>query len=87
MAKKKYTKPVVIVESFQLNAAVASACSTDPNKIVIHYGFDNCTAEEEEPGWGYFGNQCAYDVAVEGDGNDEICYHGLMPATEVALYS
>lgn len=86
MTKKKYTKPVVVVESFQLNAAVASACSKE-GKIPLNYGFKDCTAEDEDYGNTYFGNACVHNVEIIGDGNDEICYHGPIPATEVALYS
>jgi len=86
MMKKKYVKPYVVVESFQLNAAVASACSTD-NKLALHYAMDTCTAVEEAPGLNYFGNLCVHDVQVEGDGNDLICYHGPTPAETVAFNS
>ena len=86
MMKKKYVKPYVVVESFQLNAAVASACSTD-GKMPLHYAMDTCTAEEEAPGLNYFGDMCIHDVKVEGDGNDTICYHGPTPAESVAFNS
>ena len=85
--KKTYTKPYILVESFQLDAAIASACSTQ-NKIALNYGMDTCTAAEEAPGLNYFGNLCVHDVKVEGDGNDVICYHGPgVAATTVAMYS
>lgn len=72
--KKEYKKPYLLVESFQLDAAIAASCS--PGKIPLHYGLDSCTLEEEMFGFGYFGNLCIHDVKVEGDGNDTICYHG-----------
>lgn len=84
--KKKYVKPYIVVESFQLNAAVASACSKE-NKYPLNYGMDVCTLDEEEPGLNYFGPACIHNVHVEGDGNDLICYHGPTPANSVALYS
>ena len=84
--KKKYVKPYIVVESFQLNAAVASACSSE-NKLALHHGMDSCTAEEEAPTLNYFGNLCVHDVQIEGDGNDLICYHGPTPANTIALYS
>lgn len=73
--KKTYCKPYLFMESFQLNAAIAAACSKE-HKVALNYGMDTCTLEEEEPGLNYFGNACVHDVKVEGDGNDLICYHG-----------
>ncbi len=84
--KKTYVKPYVAVESFQLDAAIAAACSTE-NKIALHFGMNTCTAEEEAPGLNYFGNLCVHNVQVEGDGNDLICYHGPTPANTVAMNS
>ena len=78
--KKIYTKPYIAVESFQLDAAIAAACSTD-NKYTLGFGMNSCTLEDEKGstefiGSGYFGNNCVHDVKVEGDGNDLLCYHG-----------
>lgn len=72
--KKDYKKPYLLVESFQLDAAIAASCS--PGKIPLNYGLDSCTPLEEIPGLSYIGNLCIHDVKVEGDGNDWICYHG-----------
>lgn len=84
--KKSYNKPYLAVEFFQLDAAIAAACSTN-NLLAIHHGLDTCTAVEEAPGLNYFGDMCMHDVKVEGDGNDEICYHGPTPYTTVAMES
>lgn len=86
--KKKYVKPYIVVESFQLNAAVASSCKNS-GKLPLNYGMDVCTLVEEEPGLNYFGAACIHDVNVsQGDGNDEICYHGpVHSATDFALKS
>lgn len=86
MMKKKYTKPFVVVESFQLNAAVAAACSKE-NKLPLNYGMDTCTWDEEAPGVNYFGNLCVHDVQVEGDGNDTICYHGPTTLANVVAFN
>lgn len=75
--KREYRKPYLLVESFQLDAAIAAACSED-GKMPINYGLDTCRATEEDPGMTYIGNMCIHDVKVEGDGNDLICYHGPM---------
>ena len=80
--KRTYTKPLIAMESFQLNASLAAACSTQTDDatglpgIAIHYGENTCTANEEKPGLGYFGAMCDDNVVdVGGDGNDGICYH------------
>ena len=84
--KKEYVKPIVMVEFFQLDAAIASTCSDD-KKISLNHYMNSCTLEETMPGLGYFGNACTHDVQVEGDGNDLICYHGPTPASSVFMNS
>ena len=79
--KKEYSKPYLLVESFQLDAAIAASCSASGAEA-INYSLNTCTAMEEAPGLGYFGQACAAnggdDVAtlVGSDGNDGFCYHG-----------
>ena len=77
--KKEYVKPIVMVEFFQLDAAIASSCS-EGGKITLNHYVNTCNLEDTLPGLGYFGNSCTHDIKVEGDGNDEICYHGPTPA-------
>lgn len=84
--KKKYEKPYIVVESFQLNAAIASACSKE-HKLALNYNMDTCKITNI-PGFTYFGKACVHSVHVDGDGYDEICYHGpKASATDVALKS
>lgn len=78
--KKLYTKPYLAVESFQLDAAIASSCTGD-DKQALGYSLNTCTLEDDKGtqefiGLNYFGNACVHNVQVEGDGNDQICYHG-----------
>ena len=79
--KKNYSKPYLAVESFQLDAAIASSCSEN-GKVSLGHGMDTCTTFEEAPGLGYFGLACAngggHDVINNpgSDGNDGFCYHG-----------
>ena len=71
--KKKYEKPVFIIESFQLDATIAASCSSQ-GFLPINYGENNCTFEA-----GQFFNKrnCQVDLTgPEGDGNDTTCYHG-----------
>jgi hypothetical protein len=84
--KKTYSKPYIAVESFQLDAAIASACSAD-GKQPLGYSMDTCNLVDEMPGLNYFGNACIHDVKVEGDGNDLICYHGPVPASGMFMNS
>ena len=51
--KKSYRKPYLGVESFQLNAAVAEACST-AGREPIHYGESNCSTSTKENLLGFF---------------------------------
>ena len=86
--KKAYSKPLIAVESFQLNAAIAASCSKD-GKLAINYARNTCT-DVEEGGPGYFGTACA-DIGLTdivnpgGDANDEFCYHG--PVGDLFLQS
>ena len=78
--KKKYIKPYVAVESFQLDAAIAASCSSQ-NFIPIGRGENNCgfdTPNEEGFTYEFFNyTNCATDLTgPEGDGNDTVCYHG-----------
>ena len=78
--KKLYTKPYLAVESFQLDAAIASSC-TGENKHALGYSLNTCTLDDDKGsiafvGSHYFGQACIHNVQVEGDGNDMICYHG-----------
>ncbi|MBE6984460.1 MAG: hypothetical protein E7434_02380 [Ruminococcaceae bacterium] len=71
--KRPYQKPYLGLESFQLNAAVAAACSTDGYTPIRHRE-DDCTFDN-----GQFYNLFNCQVDLTGpanDGNDTICYHG-----------
>lgn len=71
--KKKYEKPVLIIESFQLDATIAASCSGQ-GFIKINYGEDDCTFDG---GQFFNNNNCQMDLTgPDGDGNDTICYHG-----------
>lgn len=71
--KKKYEKPVLIIEPFQLDATIAASCSSQ-GYIAINYGENNCTFDE---GQFFNANNCQMDLTgPEGDGNDTLCYHG-----------
>lgn len=76
--KKVYKKPIVVIESFQLDAAVAASCSSQ-GYIPINHGENTCTFDNGE----FFNyNNCQVDLTgSEGDGNDTQCYHGPMAAS------
>ena len=79
--KKAYSKPLIAVESFQLNAAIAASCSKD-GKLAINYASNTCT-DVEESGPGYFGEACAaigLDNVLKpgGEWDDQFCYHGSI---------
>lgn len=73
--KKNYTKPYIVVETFQLDAAIAASCSSE-GKQPLNFGQNSCTALEEI-GVAYFGTGCDPQVVkADGTGNDTLCYHG-----------
>lgn len=81
--KKTYIKPVAVIESFQLDAAVAGTCKTDAEAqggTYVKLGFteDDCIYG----GGAYFNyNNCDEDLTGPGgDGNDTTCYHGPLLA-------
>lgn len=86
--KKKYVKPYIAVESFQLNAAIASC--TSEGYIPIGRSENNC-------GWGegvdgnfqYFNyDNCEVDLTgPDIDGADTICYHGPVLASMTFIKS
>ena len=71
--KKEYKKPLIAVESFQLDAAVAGTCVAN-GFIPIGHGEDNCWFADRQ----FFNyNNCQFDLTGPGgDGNDTLCYHG-----------
>ena len=76
--KKTYVKPYLAVETFQLDAAIASSCSS-AGRIPLGFYQETCA---DEGGAGYFGDACGKDpngtdvTAPGADSNDRICYHG-----------
>jgi len=72
--KRPYKKPYLEVESFQLDAAIAEACSTLGSIAIHHTEEKNCTFAN-----GQFFNliNCSMDLTGASiDGNDTVCYHG-----------
>ena len=76
--KKTYVKPELVVESFQLNAAVAASCSSEGGEA-INYSETQC-----EHDGGYFAlDACEIPVTgadqkYDNNSSDEFCYHGPM---------
>ena len=73
--KKTYTKPYLAVESFQLNAAVASSCSSQ-NRIAINADVDTCNFRNINPGITQFGLACTTNVMLTYGKYNTFCYHG-----------
>lgn len=88
--KRNYSKPYLVMESFQLNAAVAASCSSE-EKQPIHYGENTCIVGDDpgEQAVEYLGNACELDIVgnVGGDSNDTICYHGPINPYEFFIKS
>lgn len=81
--KRKYIKPYLLIEPYQLDAECA-ACSSD-GYIPIHYSEKTCTA------WGrFFGDTeiCEVDLVTGSDeAGDGFCYHGPFVAGVTFVYS
>lgn len=73
--KKQYNKPYIGLESFQLNAAIADACSTSGGTAINH-GESTCSFANGQ----FFSLfNCETDVTgPANDGNDTLCYQGPL---------
>ena len=71
--KKKYSRPSVKVETFQIDTAVAS-CSGEGG-VALHYSYETCTALEET-GDVWFGNACA--APAYSDPGKKVCYNAPL---------
>lgn len=82
--KKKYEKPMLIIEPFQLDATIAASCSSQ-GYIPINYGENSCTFDNGE----FFNyDNCEMDLTGPGgDGNDTLCYHGPFLANSTFISS
>ncbi len=78
--KKEYSTPYLIVESFQLDTAIAN-CSSEGG-IAINKSLDDCMMDD---GSYYFASYCSdnggSDVTNPNDDNDKICYQGPLGDT------
>lgn len=74
--KREYFKPYLAVESFQLNAAIAGACS---GLITLNHKIDACTLDDEtnDPMSPIFGAPCDLNV-VQSDNPDGVCVQAFQ---------
>lgn len=73
--KKKYSKPVAVIESFQLDTGVAS-CTGDGG-YAIGYSQDSCEYPAGTAIYFTAGNKdCTVDVVNPNEFGDNLCYHG-----------
>ncbi len=74
--KKQYFRPYLVIESFQVSAAIAGACSGD-DIIALNQDISACGDRwMNETGSAYFSSSCAIDLGA----GDENCYHGPYSA-------
>lgn len=77
--KKVYKKPIAVIESFQLDAAIAGSCKEDAETLGKEYeklGY-NPAGCEWCGGEAFSHSNCYFDVTGgNGDSNDTVCYHG-----------
>ncbi len=75
--KKRYSKPMAVFESFQLDTGVAACSDGGQNAVVINKNEKDC--EFDAGGLVYFtngNNDCNFDAVSPGDFGDKLCYHG-----------
>lgn len=72
--KKPYQKPILVTESFQLDAAIAGGCGAALNQAEDTCGYGKI----EENWWTYFGiDTCEINVTNPLTGQyDGFCYQG-----------
>ena len=78
--KRTYEKPMLTVDSFQLDAAIAASCSSE-GKIPLGYADVSCLQQNLPEIGLIFNSACDLDITAKefkygGDGNDTYCYHG-----------
>lgn len=77
--KRKYMKPYIQVEPYQLDAAVAASC-TGEGYLPLNHSVGSCWDNTLNK---YFfnANVCDVDLTPAGDdGGDTMCYHGPSAA-------
>ena len=82
--KKEYTKPIALIENFEMNEFIAGAC-TDAGKNIykkpsgMNMNIDSCLYEDPENGETYFSQNC---LSIDGGYNVfddyETCYQGIL---------
>lgn len=80
--KRTYSKPYLLVESFQLSASIATSCSSQ-GKTPLNFTISTCSSGDQdgEEYIDYLGNACDNDIlgdenGIGGDDNDRFCYQG-----------
>lgn len=75
--KREYKKPVLAVESFQLDAAIAASCSSQ-GFVPIGFGENTCGYPKDVNSYFNYHN-CDTDVVANDNNSDPydgVCYHG-----------
>lgn len=88
--KRTYSKPYLLVESFQLDAAIAASCSYNGLKPLNH-DINSCQSGDAsgEVYIQYVGAACDLDIVnnIGGDENDKFCYQGPIDPYAVFMDS
>ncbi len=76
--KKRYVKPQIVFESFELSSSIAAGCSllSSPSAAYI------CPVTDPELGFTIFASEDICDFAPPGD-HDQICYDVPLAGTNV----
>ena len=86
--KKKYSKPYIYIESFQLDAALASGCTPGATINVTENdcGIGTPVVGDDKDYMFFNWHNCSYDLSYE-DGNDVDCYHGPTVTPDVVFFA
>lgn len=83
--KKKYSKPIAVIESFQLDTGVA-ACSDNGYSI----GRTEYDCEYGSGSAVFFvdaNSDCVIDIVNPNEFNDKLCYHGYNNPAHIIFIS
>ncbi len=80
--KKKYERPFIAMESFQLDAAIAGACKGD-NLNPLGYSVYTCTFDNGGDLLFAEGSRCTHDIFDE---NSTECYQAPTIVTQLGVF-
>lgn len=85
--RREYRKPYLLMESFQLDAAIATSCS-DSNKQTMGHSLDTCDFLDETSNLvTQFGQDCRDTIPEISQDYNSYCYHEYLNPYDFFLAS